>query len=771
MERLVTLAALFSMGAIADASASTSPGPTPINLSLCTLPGLDTRARCGDLLVPENPEQPNGRRLSFAVVVIPASGKALRDPIVPLMGGPGEAAIVTAADFSQRFAALMTDRDLVLVDQRGTGESNALRCDLYSETNPAAELREFFPLDAVRRCGQELEKTADLTQYTYGHFADDLENVRRALGYAQLNLQAGSYGTRAAQVFFNKYPQSVRTVYMGSVVPIRVPVPVAFAGAAEAMLNKTFDACAADAACRMAFPNLRKEFSEVLARLDTGEVRVTLPGHAESLQLNRGRVAEWFRARLYRPSTAAELPWLIHEAFGGTWRPIAEGILAQARMRDQELSVGLLFSITCAEDIPFLDEGDISRKSEGTALGDYRLRQQQKACELWPKASLPKDYRQAVRTDLPALFVSGDSDGGSPLWFTAHVASGFSNRAVVTMQNRGHTEWSDCIGRLYEQFVRAGNAKDLDGKACEPASRPAFKMRTTGSPTPSRAQQATAKPNQQATANPSDAALETVTVEALRQRQLLKRRVGDFVSSITMPSRSESLARWQVPICPLVAGLSPDKGEFILARLSQIARDADIPLLAEGCDANLLVVMTHEPEALLKMWWSKEHRLFNKDRGVGGIKRTIRSGAPVRVFYNACSVAPGTAKTFSLKGGPICGTGVPGSRLTWDAVRVIYSVIVVVDLEQARTLTFGPLTDYIAMTSLAQLRTDPELGAAPTILRLFDETDETPSQGLSAWDRAFLKSLYATDPDNVLQLSQIKVRMLDDVAPLARTDN
>lgn len=269
---------------------------------------------------------------------------------------------------------------------------------------------------------------------------------------------------------------------------------------------------------------------------------------------------------------------------------------------------------------------------------------------------------------------------------------------------------------------------------------------------------------QQAPAKSGDATIDSVTVEARRRRELLERQLSTFVSEIAITPRHESLSRWQLPICPLVAGLPFDQGKFVFQRVSQVASEAGIPLGAPDCRPNLLIVMTREPEALLENWRDKQPRLFNTDRGVARIKRTIRTAAPVRVFYNACSVPPGMAKTFAIRVLGHCGTGVTGSRLTWSTVRTIYSVIVVVDKRQTEDLELGPLTDYIAMISLAQIRRDPDLGAAPTILRLFDESDAPLPQALSTWDRAFLKSLYDTDVSGVAQLSEIKHRMKRDLA-------
>ena len=463
-------------GAAPEASRTSEIAPAgATSLAPCRVEGVTQPARCGVFEIAEHPDRSDGRRLPIHVLVIPATGvTALKDPIVPLNGGPGEDAISTAAAYAERFATLRRDRDLVLIDQRGTGQSAPLRCNLYSADEAATNLHDFFPLAAVKRCREALQSRADLTQYTYRHFADDLEHIRRALGYGPLNLFAGSYGTRAAQIFLRAYPQSVRTVYLGSVVPVDVTIPLPLAKTAQEALEKTFTACAADADCRAAFPNLREEFRVVLARLESGAVSVSVPDLDEKVTLDRGRFAEWARARLYRPGTAAILPWVIHRAYLGDWSPIVEGILSAAQERDSAASFGLFFSITCNDDVAFLREEDIVPETKATFLGDYRVRQQQAACRDWPKVPLPAGYREPVRSAVPTLFVSGDSDPATPLWFTTRVAAGFSNRAEVVVPGHGHTEWSDCIARLYERLVRSGSTAGI-ASTCEPVPRPPFK--------------------------------------------------------------------------------------------------------------------------------------------------------------------------------------------------------------------------------------------------------------------------------------------------------
>jgi hypothetical protein len=271
---------------------------------------------------------------------------------------------------------------------------------------------------------------------------------------------------------------------------------------------------------------------------------------------------------------------------------------------------------------------------------------------------------------------------------------------------------------------------------------------------------AVAPPNAAAAPAPPAALneLESVTVDA-RRFERIEREVEAFVGGIAPTGRHDSLARWGAPICPAVAGLSFDKGQFVYERVARVARDAGVPLAPADCSPNLLIVMTGDAKALLERWFDRDPRVFNRERGNGAIERTIRAPTPVRVLHNACSVAPLLAKSFAKRIMDQCGTGELGSRLTREAVRVIYSAIVVVDLQLIRSVEIGALSDYVAMVSLAQLRDDPEFGDTATILRLFDDKQPSRPRELTPWDRAFLTSLYATDAMNATQIAGMKLRM------------
>ena len=271
----------------------------------------------------------------------------------------------------------------------------------------------------------------------------------------------------------------------------------------------------------------------------------------------------------------------------------------------------------------------------------------------------------------------------------------------------------------------------------------------------------------------ASARIDTVTIEAKRKHEL-RRQIGHFVSSFDVTYLNSSLERWNSPICPLVAGLSSEGGEFILARLSQIARDSHAPLGAEHCQPNLYVVVTDDPDLLVKKWTKRDRGAFNTCNGYGYVKEFLQSRQPARAFYNATLRSSdgahrdpaaldlaGMRLDFSLNS--CVATGVAGSRLTYGAVQALSAVVIVVDSKRIAHLNMGQLADYVSMVGLAQIRLDANTGTAPTILALFRESD-SPPQGLSLWDRSFLEGLYTTDQSSVLHVNAIEAHMLEKIA-------
>src|SRR5262245_32071250 len=273
------LAALLGVGSAAAAPAAQEPAKDAqrLHLETCALPGIE-RVRCGTFRVPENRAQPDKRSIDLNVVVLAAkNAQRAADALFILQGGPGQAATTLAEFYAETFAGLRDTRDIVLVDQRGTGASNPLVCRLGgSKADPGGYLGDIFPVNRVRACRAELERGADLTQYTTPIAMDDLEEVRAALGYERVDLYGTSYGTRAVLVYLRAHPERVRSMILKGVVPMSVIVPLPFAEDSQRALDLLLEDCAADATCAAAYPRPRAEFASIVDGLRRAPRRVAV---------------------------------------------------------------------------------------------------------------------------------------------------------------------------------------------------------------------------------------------------------------------------------------------------------------------------------------------------------------------------------------------------------------------------------------------------------------------------------------------------------------
>jgi pimeloyl-ACP methyl ester carboxylesterase len=225
----------------------------------------------------ENRATKTGRRIPLNIILLPArSSKPAPDPVFYLAGGPGAGASGYAeATFME---GLRRNRDVVLVDQRGTGESNPLNCAPFgTKEDMRGYFGEQFPIEKVRACRAELEKVADLKLYTTSIAMDDLDEVRAALGYDRINVYGGSYGSTTSLVYLRQHGDHVRSVAIFGVAPPSAKIPLSFAKGVQDAVNRMFADCAADQACKAAYPDVEAEFKKVLARFDNGPVEIDIP--------------------------------------------------------------------------------------------------------------------------------------------------------------------------------------------------------------------------------------------------------------------------------------------------------------------------------------------------------------------------------------------------------------------------------------------------------------------------------------------------------------
>ncbi len=451
----------------ADPAGAVRPAP-------CEIEGVEGEPRCATYPVWEDRAARAGRRILLNIVILPALGPdKAPDPVFFLAGGPGQGATTTAAWKSQD-KTVRQRRDLVLIDQRGTGRSGLLDCDLYDGGADLAKVAAAMaPIPAVRRCRDELAGKADLRLYTTALAADDLDEVRAWLGYDKINLHGGSYGTRLAQVYLKRHPATVRTAILEGVAPLTAPIPLHHARAGQRAVDQVLADCAADPACRAAFPRLRDELQEVFARLDRGvTVEVTDPRNDKkaTVRPDRGLVAEGIRFLLYGDS-GSELPLQVHRAAGGDLAPLVELALGRRLGLDGDLATGLMYSVTCAEDLPFIDDATAAEMTRGTLLGDYRIRQQKAVCEIWPRAEVGPAEREPLRSDAPVLLLSGERDPVTPPDFGEQVARHLPNSLHVVFAGGGHGGQGDCHDAILTAFLERASGRGVD-TACAGRSQP-----------------------------------------------------------------------------------------------------------------------------------------------------------------------------------------------------------------------------------------------------------------------------------------------------------
>lgn len=452
---------------------------TRLSLEPCSLPGLAGESRCGTYEVFEDRAAKSGRTIKLKIVVFKALGKSpAPDAIFALHGGPGAAATeLIGLAHGGILGTIRQDHDLVFIDQRGTGGSGALMCDVGD--NPQ-DLATFFgdilPRDKVRACRQKLEGAADLRLYTTPIAMDDLEDIRAALGYEKIDLFGLSYGTFAAQIYMRRHPAHVRSAFLVGVATPDVKQPLLFPRSAQHAMDLLFTDCAADALCRSSFPNLQKEFEAVLARFDQGPMTMDLINPVtrkhEQVKVARSSFVEHIRLAMYSTGTQRFVPLSIHRAFANDYLPFEE--LAVELNTGSRVARGMYFTVTCSEGVRFITDQDVVKETQGTFVGPDRVKRHMEACQDWPKGDIPPGYIDPVKSDAPVLMISGEVDGSSPPWYGERALKFLPNGRQLKIRYLGHQSDGACLRNIFRSFITAGSAKGLDTSCTEAIRRPPF---------------------------------------------------------------------------------------------------------------------------------------------------------------------------------------------------------------------------------------------------------------------------------------------------------
>ncbi len=449
----------------ATALALPSGGAERPKLRAC-YPGGVT-AKCGRLAVPENRALPGGRTISLNVVVLPATVKrTAADPFVYLTGGPGGAAAQMAQGLQSVFSELNRTRDIVLVDQRGTGGSNPLLCP--APTGPIEGL------DAGAAYVRACQSCARRRLHAVRHAAamDDLDAVRAALGYRTINLYGVSYGATAAQVYLKRHPSSVRSVVLDGATLLSVPIFERWSSNAQRTLDQIAVRCAADRLCATAFPRWPEALRATILRLEAEPRRVIAAG--ETLTIDGDALANVVGNLSASDAGAARIPQLVDGAAAGTLAPVAREVIAT---RDEAAGRQVMrYSILCDEPWARAGLEAVAEDGAGSYLGHSfaaDMAAWRAACSVFPRRTEAPAEWTDVRSNLPALVLVGGADPKDPIGNVAAIRQGMPRARLLVVPGLGHAigEYG-CLPHLVADFLRRGTASGL-ATGCIRQIRPA----------------------------------------------------------------------------------------------------------------------------------------------------------------------------------------------------------------------------------------------------------------------------------------------------------
>ena len=448
-----------------------NPLENKLTLKDCHLDGIKAQVKCGSLQVPENYSLDNGEQISINFAILPAIDDSdKKTPLMFLAGGPGQAAVELAAGLRRAFSEIRKTRDIILVDQRGTGKSHPLACrDISGDQNIYQMVPEDFSEQDINDCLAEF--TGDLSQYNSENAIRDFDAVRDVLGHQQINIYGGSYGTRAGLVYMRMFPDSLRSVVLDSVGPIEVPIGL-FGQSSAQSFKRLLEHCQQEKGCNNAYPNLADEFQQLMTRLAEKSVTVTIPhprlGTHTEFVISKSKMLGIIFQQLYSVASRHLVPLIIHQAYLDNYMPLA-GLIA---MTDgvQLAYIGLLFNITCNEDFPKITAQMSAKDADNSFGGDDSQLGFKKACSVWPQYRPGKAFYQAVTADIPTLILSGGLDPVTPPSNGDFSAATIPNSHHIIVDNVSHgvaTSTGSCGVLIINEFLSTLTPKTLDETCLE----------------------------------------------------------------------------------------------------------------------------------------------------------------------------------------------------------------------------------------------------------------------------------------------------------------
>lgn len=451
-----------------------------LELSSCFVDGVKSKALCGVLDVAENPSKDlsDDNKVPLNVVVLPKFKEESKElPVMFLAGGPGQAATELAGMLNMPLWEIRQEHDIILVDQRGTGKSNGLRCLMKEVDFLALNPKDADPKTEVEEC-LEVFSDRHLPSYNTYQSIEDFEAVRKALGHEQIHIFGGSYGTRAGFVYLKNHPESIKTAILDSNAPMQLIVGF-FGKTSEKAFDLLIEDCQAHKKCHEAFPELKQDYLTLLNRVKSAPIAQSIyhpiTGEKTELLLTVDKVTETLRTTLYDLGSRQLLPYLVHSAKEGDYRGLATMIASNASAADApgSLYTGLTMNIICNEDMTRANEDDFTKDADNYFNGELGFSVFTDTCEHWPKWQAPADFAEPVKTDVPVLLFSGKYDPVTPPEYAEMAIKDLSNAKHVVIEFGSHVaSLRKCLDPI-KTFIQSASFDEVDF-SCATESSPSM---------------------------------------------------------------------------------------------------------------------------------------------------------------------------------------------------------------------------------------------------------------------------------------------------------
>lgn len=472
MRRMFVLAVALAAVLLSLPVARSSAANPRLHMSPCSTRKGD-RSICGTFDVREDRTQRGGRTIPVGFILMPATHPS-HHAIVFEAGGPGQSATglvpMMATGAFGYLQPLHDTYDILFVDDRGIGRSNAFDCDWNPAARPQLAMMQLFPDEISKACHAKYATARDLNAYDTNNSADDLDELRAALGYKKLVLSGGSYGTTFSLVYLRRHPASVESeVLDGVAAPGSLPLLGSPDGAQHAM-DRIIADCKIDTVCKTHFPKFEEHFAALMQRFARGPIPVPVRNQVtknlETLPLSKEVLVDRLRQLSYDPDGASVLPAVVEEAYDGNYADLAAVVGLVTSEIDSQVNMAANLTYACAEFMPFYTSAQIKNAARGSYTGDLRLRAEQNACKVWNVRPMPPGYDTPVKSDAPILMMTGSDDPATPPESAAAALKYLPNAKQILVTGGGHGNESPCIDAAIVSFVRAKSAKNVDAAKC-----------------------------------------------------------------------------------------------------------------------------------------------------------------------------------------------------------------------------------------------------------------------------------------------------------------